>query len=576
MKSFTAESNALAALLEVSPVVERCPSGRTTNGSRARLAFVVAALLLANGDLQGQYIERVDVSVANVDVVVTDAKGNPVRGLTREDFEVYEDGKLQTITNFSAIEAQIAEAPVSPTATAETPIASEPPPRRLIIMFLDIDDIEPIRRRQFFEGVATFLDSTFREGDLFTLFTWTRRLQVVAAPTSSRADVEKMMATLARADRWSEAELMKRVAAMRISAAESDATMPGNLGAIDPASEEAFEEFINMEARCAKIKRKANELQNLITSLARVDMQKVVLFASDDFSLRPAKDCSTVDEIENLAAAANAYGMTIHAFHPPGQRERVVGYNVDSKPWGNRLPSANAPTQQSIEANRTFEQSGGIVRLAERTGGLAAIGAGMSASALERAASELDNYYSIGYRFSEGDEDRPRSIKVTTRNKSHRVRTRQSVVRLSEKARLRDELTANLYLPPQHESVSPAFEVRIDRTTRDGRYSLVHLELSIAARDLVVLSNTDDGKKRGSFSVFVVAGRELGDASPVAELNRDFEVAEEPGDSRVTYTFATRVRPDTERLSIAVRDNTSGEVSTKLVSLTAPASKGSS
>ncbi|MGK2860012.1 MAG: hypothetical protein ACSLFQ_22680 [Thermoanaerobaculia bacterium] len=35
---------------------------------------------------------------------MTDADGNVVRGLTKDDFDLYEGGKLQAITNFSAID----------------------------------------------------------------------------------------------------------------------------------------------------------------------------------------------------------------------------------------------------------------------------------------------------------------------------------------------------------------------------------------------------------------------------------------------------------------------------------------
>ena len=46
----------------------------------------------------------VEVQLVNIIATVGDKKGNPVRGLNRDDFLVYEDGKLQQITNFSAEE----------------------------------------------------------------------------------------------------------------------------------------------------------------------------------------------------------------------------------------------------------------------------------------------------------------------------------------------------------------------------------------------------------------------------------------------------------------------------------------
>src|SRR5512140_3995704 len=38
-----------------------------------------------------------------VDVVVTDKKGNPIRGLKREDMTVLEDGVPQQVTSFEAV-----------------------------------------------------------------------------------------------------------------------------------------------------------------------------------------------------------------------------------------------------------------------------------------------------------------------------------------------------------------------------------------------------------------------------------------------------------------------------------------
>src|SRR3954447_21478574 len=64
----------------------------------ARLA-VIASVSLFAAIAHAQVTERIDVRVVNVDVTVT-SKGVPVSGLTRDDFEVFEDGKRQAISNF--------------------------------------------------------------------------------------------------------------------------------------------------------------------------------------------------------------------------------------------------------------------------------------------------------------------------------------------------------------------------------------------------------------------------------------------------------------------------------------------
>jgi VWFA-related protein len=70
---------------------------------RARIALpaVVMALVGAGGPARTQEsVPGVRAEVVRLDAVVTDADGNPVRGLSREDFELLEDGKAQKLTHF--------------------------------------------------------------------------------------------------------------------------------------------------------------------------------------------------------------------------------------------------------------------------------------------------------------------------------------------------------------------------------------------------------------------------------------------------------------------------------------------
>ena len=75
---------------------------------------------------------RISTELVQLDVVVTDKNGQAVRGLTKNDFELYEGGKKQLISFFelvdavkgqrSAQEAQGPDAP--PTPSAQGPGAS--------------------------------------------------------------------------------------------------------------------------------------------------------------------------------------------------------------------------------------------------------------------------------------------------------------------------------------------------------------------------------------------------------------------------------------------------------------------
>src|SRR5947209_3603213 len=90
--------------------------------------FALAALGLSTVQQQEQQpsplTARIEVSLVNVDGTVT-SRGEPLRGLTRDDFEILEDGVPQTITNFYAIEP-----PTPPSAVVEgtAPPAPQPQP----------------------------------------------------------------------------------------------------------------------------------------------------------------------------------------------------------------------------------------------------------------------------------------------------------------------------------------------------------------------------------------------------------------------------------------------------------------
>jgi VWFA-related protein len=73
-----------------------------------RTAFVALSSIVAvclGFSAQEQPTFRTRTNIVRVDVTVLDRRGNPVTSLTADDFEVREDGRLQTITSFKLLEA---------------------------------------------------------------------------------------------------------------------------------------------------------------------------------------------------------------------------------------------------------------------------------------------------------------------------------------------------------------------------------------------------------------------------------------------------------------------------------------
>src|SRR3954453_21034034 len=103
----------------------------------ARLA-VIASVLLFAAIAHAQVTERIDVRVVNVDVTIT-SKGAPVSGLTRDDFQVFEDGKQQAISNFYTSEETrtIAATPVAAAGAAPNVPQPDERFRRRVLVLVD-------------------------------------------------------------------------------------------------------------------------------------------------------------------------------------------------------------------------------------------------------------------------------------------------------------------------------------------------------------------------------------------------------------------------------------------------------
>jgi hypothetical protein len=93
-----------------------------------------------------------------VDLVVTDKKGTPIRGLKREDLAVTEDGVLQSVVSFEAVELpdQPSEVPPPPPRVSVNTNPEERRGRTFVILFDDMN-VTPWRANQAKAAVASFL-----------------------------------------------------------------------------------------------------------------------------------------------------------------------------------------------------------------------------------------------------------------------------------------------------------------------------------------------------------------------------------------------------------------------------------
>ena len=79
----------------------RAPRPRPALILACAVSALVAARLVAQQPVTDNRVFQSGVEITSITATVTDKEGHPVTGLAREAFEVYEDGALQTITQFT-------------------------------------------------------------------------------------------------------------------------------------------------------------------------------------------------------------------------------------------------------------------------------------------------------------------------------------------------------------------------------------------------------------------------------------------------------------------------------------------
>ncbi|MGB6848845.1 MAG: VWA domain-containing protein, partial [Thermoanaerobaculia bacterium] len=387
------------------------------------------------------YFETVEVTVVNVDVHVTDKKGNPIKGLTKEDFEVFENGRPVVISNFSVIEdgrSQTAPAPSKPNDRAAQgpapPVAPQPEiftvpedQRLHLVIYVDNFNIRPFNRNRVFRRLREFLQSKLSRDDRVMLVSYDRSLHVRRKFTSDSQLIASSLFELESLSGFGvQADSDRRDVVEAIEEAQSSREVTWRARQY---AESAFNDLsFSIDA-----------LKEILNWLAGLPGRKAILYVSDGLPMVPGEDLFHMinekfsDDSGVLSTArefdASRRFMELVAL---ANSNRVTYYTIDAS--GLRVPQTYTAQQASV--GRDGVQSIGesvyvhniqapLRMLAEETGGQAIYNTNDVGPGLDRVASDFETYYSLGYTPGHGGSGRYYKIEVKVNRKGLRVRHRE-------------------------------------------------------------------------------------------------------------------------------------------------------
>ncbi|HJQ37629.1 MAG TPA: VWA domain-containing protein [Thermoanaerobaculia bacterium] len=436
--------------------------------------------------------EVMEVSIVNLEVVVTDRQGNRVQGLTKDDFEIREGGKAQPITNFAEYRGAERDAERARVEGSAAPAA--PRPQRTLLIAVESQRLEPFRRDEFFAALHKFVDDVMGPGDQAMVLSLRplAPMKVRQAMTTDRAAIQAALAKVAKEfglEPADQADAARQEIAEREALNEEAERVP--VRTMIPGEVCALQQMVG-------IRRKANAVGGLMDSMGALEGRKMLLLTTRRFGYNAGVECGAeawefkTNRIrEQLIESANANGFTIYALNPATSRPQLASAD-------RRGPDGDMGVSQAVLLNEYVS----MAEIAEQTGGGAEVGPDV-VKLLPLIARDLDSYYSIGYRGDAKKMDRARNVSVTVKRKDLRVRTRAQVVEKSDATRMKDRVTAALSYVADPGTITPTVKSGAVRRQSRNRFTLpITVEVPIGQ----LITVAEGSSHRGAFSLFVGGG----------------------------------------------------------------------
>ena len=354
---------------------------------------------------------RVEVNYVEVDASVTDAQGNPVTTLTKDDFDLFEDGRRQEIASFSLVNIPIERAaqPLFASTPVEADVqTNEHVEGRIYLIVLDDLHTDATRTPRVKQAARRFIEQNFGTNDLAAV--------VFTGRSGDGQDFTNNKRLLAAAIEKFSGRKLRSATLNRLDAAT-----------VDPATGELTPgQDIDLMDRGHRARQMAYSLRKLAEFMAGVrGRRKAMLLIGEgvDYDIYQvtgdlgATASAVLLDTQDAVAAATRGNVSIYAIDPRGLA------NAEAELIEAQGPIGDAGIQSSQASVRLSQDS--LRVLASSTGGFAAMNRNDFDTAFARVVAENSSYYMLGfYSTNERREGRFRKLEVRARRSGLRVRNR--------------------------------------------------------------------------------------------------------------------------------------------------------
>jgi VWFA-related protein len=367
---------------------------------------------------------KLRVDYVEVDVVVTDREGNLVKDLKKEDFQVLEDGKAQTVSAFTQVDIPIerADRPLYASAPFEPDVRTNETPFDGRVYVMVVDDLHTnFGRSQRVKAAARqFIERRLGANDLMAVIH-------TAGPTDANQEfTNNRRLLLAAVDRT----MGKKLTSATINKSNEFFRTRDMRQQNDPINDPDDAE------RAFNARNTLITLRNVADWFASVrGRRKAILFVSEgiDYDINDlipsagsnhGSASQILDETRETIAAATRSNVAIYGIDPRGLTnlgDETI--EMQSFPDDTSLGISNGSLQNEIRLSQDSLRT-----LSDETGGFAVVNRNDFETAYDRIVRDNSTYYVLAYYPPDSRPGRVHRIDVRVTRPGLLVRARRGYV----------------------------------------------------------------------------------------------------------------------------------------------------
>lgn len=527
-------------------------------------------------------VVKISTNLIQVDVTVTDKKGKIIKDLKPEDFEIFENGKKQEITNFSFVSAERNQNNKEVEKKDELAIDLLPEKvrpeqvRRTIALVVDDITLSFVSTYYVRRALKKFVDEQMQPGDLVAII---RTGAGIGALQQFTSDKRMLYAAIEKV-RWNPTGIGRIGAFSPIEKKlETGVTNP-----LTGETEELNEEDQDERDRQDELNQFRENIfatgtlgavNYIIRGMKQLPGRKSVMLLSDGFSLVSTdgdgfiRSNRVFDSVQKLIDLANRASVVVYTIDARGLQ--VTGLTAADD------ISGYSPTELDEIAKdrqrKLFDSQGGLIYLAGQTGGLSFINSNDISGNIGKMLND-QSYYLIGYQ-PDGDTFDPEKrrfndLRVKVKRDGVKVRYRSGFFGISDEtledpsltATTSDSLLKALASPFAINEINLSMNALFRGDAEEKAYISTFLYFDM--KDLK-FEDGPDGKKKAIIDILAVSfgdnGMVVDEISKFYTINVKEDVYQEFLNEGFVYYFTFPVKKSgAYQMRVAVRDRSSDKI----------------